>query len=100
MRSNSAAGPSAAADGMEMETEGGGGGGGGGDEFYSTKYLTNSRLLGLQLADPTMRRQLLVQLLMHLEQLGAEGVKLARRLTNRHTPATIKSYEDFFRKKV
>mmetsp|Transcript_15336 Transcript_15336/g.26978 ORF Transcript_15336/g.26978 Transcript_15336/m.26978 type:complete len:545 (-) Transcript_15336:62-1696(-) len=41
------------------------------DRFFPTKYLSSSRLLSLQLSDPTLRRNVLVQFAFLLRSIGS-----------------------------
>lgn len=45
------------------------------EEFFPTKYLSNSRLLKLQLSDPTLRRNVLTQFLVMFQELTRSSVK-------------------------
>ena len=46
-----------------------------GGDFFPTKYLSNSRLLKLQLSDPTLRRNVLTQFMVLFQELSRSNVK-------------------------
>ena len=52
----------------------GGSGGGGGSAVFGMKYLTNTRLLGLELQDAALRRHVLLQVLILLQYLLQQKV--------------------------
>jgi hypothetical protein len=69
------------------------------DSFYCTKYLSNSRLLHLQLADAGLRRNVLCQLLMVLGQLGDNSAVIALKLPAELKPKTVTDISRDFSKR-
>ncbi|XP_062093131.1 THO complex subunit 1 isoform X2 [Humulus lupulus] len=64
---------------------------------FSIKYLTSSKLMGLELKDPSFRRHILVQCLVLFNYLKAPG-KTEKDLPSESMKEEIKSYEEHVKK--
>ncbi|XP_024030380.1 THO complex subunit 1 [Morus notabilis] len=64
---------------------------------FSIKYLTSSKLMSLELKDPSFRRHILVQCLILFDYLKAPG-KNEKDLPSENMKDEIKSYEDHVKK--